>query len=417
MPKFFFLALCLYADYALIGIGQIAVAQHMESFMERFTLDAAGVAFIIAGTGFGRAVGNSFAGFLSDAFGRRPVILAGTAGLMVSFAGLAAAPTADLAFAAVLLGGVADSLIDAGTFPVLAEAFPESAAAKVVGTKVAMSVGQILFPLFVVHLLHRQAPGNIAFWTVAALALINVLVLLRLAFPAFMPAKGVFRIKARGGFALPVRRSPSLTGDALPLLVFAVPSCVAFVVAMIWMPFIAREAAGATTAESLTTVSFFAAGSVAFGGCALLFLRRRVRAVMLLAVLPLFTTAAALAVWAYPTLTVCRTASFVIGAAAGGGIVQTAASVLMEFFPAAKARMAAAFLLIGAASAACANLVLGGIAGESAEGLMLVNAAAGLACALLGVFVVGRYYRTFVIAADSRRLGETRLMKYLGVSG
>lgn len=404
----------LYANYGLVGVGQIAVAQHLDVFMLRFDLDAAGVAYIVAGTGFGRAIGYCIGGFLSDRFGRRPLVFAGSLGLAASFAGLFAAPTPQLAFAAVFLGGLSDSALDAGTHATLAEAFPKSAASGIIGTKISISAGQVVFPLLVAFLAGRQLPFAWAFACVAAVALLNALAVLRIRFPHYEPVKGLFKVSTDVVWTHRLRRRPRLVPVALPFFAFAACSYACFGVVMVWMPYYSRMLAGADLAQSVTTVSFFAAGSIAFGLFSMAVLRRRVRPVLMMVALPCVTAAAALTAWAWPTLGVCRAVSFVIGASAAGGVLQTGLAVLIEIFPGAKARMSAAYLLASSLTGALTTVGLGAVARCCPSALMLVNAAAGLLCVAAGLMAARSFYRVFQIDPQDRRLGEACLLKWLG---
>lgn len=161
--------------------------------------------------------------------------------------------------------------------------------------------------------------------------------------------------------------------------------------------------------SSLTMVSFYAVGSF-MSGLALVYLMRRfVRPVMLMVVLPVVTFFAAMAVWFYPTVAVCRWASFVIGASAAGGVFQIGVTVLMEFFPQAKARYAMVYMLTSSVAAAACIRAIGWMAHQQqfAE-IMLVNAGAALLCFLIGVWIAARYYKTFVI--DKPRWGEAQIV-------
>lgn len=233
---YFWLAAALYLDYILVGTSQIAVAQHMDIFMARLELDAAIFSGIIAATSIGRAVGGVFSGFLSDRFGRKPLVIAGTLGLFVSFTGMVCATNANALFAFVFCGGLASNLIDSGTFAALSEAFPKSAASALVGTKLGISIGQILFPCLGAMLLNMEIPRELSLGVVAVVAAANLIVLIKLKFPPFVPAKGFFKASGTPAETAHMRCRPTFLLDALPLLAFAGLSYVSFGIVMLWMP-------------------------------------------------------------------------------------------------------------------------------------------------------------------------------------
>ncbi len=403
------LIVCLYANYFLIGIEQIAVAQYMDAFMARLGTDVSNIALIISGTALGRGIGGCFSGFLSDRFGRKAVIVSGTMGLCLSFIGLVTAPTQFLIFMAVFCGGFSDALVDSGAFATFAEAFPRTSASKAVGSKIAISTGQIFFPVFVTWLISVRASFNVSLGGIACLALGNLIFLASLKFPTFTPSKGFFKANKSPVYSYEPLRQPKFVIDGLPLLVFAGFSYISFSIALIWMPLICRDVAQASLAQSLTTVSFFATGSVLFGFVSVYLMKHRVRPVMFMAILPVITAIGAFVAWLWPTLTICRVASFVIGATAAGGVLQIGVSVLIDFFPTAKGRVAMAYMLTSSLTGAVTTFLLGQVVINHLDMLMLINAVTALVNAFVGLIVVVRFYRTFTL--PDIRWGESFFRK------
>lgn len=414
---YIWIVVCLYANYVLIGIEQIAVAQHMDAFMVRLGTDVGSLALIISATALGRGIGGCFSGFLSDRFGRKIVTVAGTLGISLSFAGLVTAPTPLYVFIAVFFGGTADALIDAGAFATFAEAFPKSSASKAVGTKISISAGQIVFPVCVAWLISEEISLDVSLTVVACLALVNFIFLMGLKFPDFKPSQGFLKAGVKPVSVYPLRRMPTFKTDGIPLLVFAGCAYVSFSIVLIWMPLISREVALATVAQSLTTVSYFAAGSILFGLVSVYLMKRWIRPVLLMTLLPVVTAIGAFAVWMWPSVTMCRAVSFVIGASAAGGIFQIGVAVSIDFFPAAKGRMSMAYILTSALTGAVATFLLGHLATYRIDLLMLVNVVIALLNAIVGLVIVIRFYKTFVIR-DHRWLeafilrGLNRLLGY-----
>ncbi len=410
-PSYFWLAALVYADYVLIGTGQIAVAQHMDAFMLRLMLDAQGIAWIIAATSFGRAFGGVFSGFLSDRFGRRPVILAGTTALFLSFAGMVCAHEMHWLFIAVFCGGLGSSLIDSGAFAVLAEAFPKTAASTVVGTKIGIAFGQIFFPWIVVTCLNFEVPQEMSLAVAAVAAIVNLICFTRIRFPKFVPARSFFKASPEAHSQLKVRHPVKFVTEGIPLFAFAGLSYICFGVVMIWMPLISRELASVSMAQSLTMVSFFAAGAVTSGVGLIVLMRRLVRPVWLMVILPLVTMTAAGMVYLFPSVWMCRIASFVIGTSAASGVLQIGVTLLMEFFPRIKARLAMCYMVTSSLTAALITKTMGALVQHGMiEMLMAVNAVAALLCAVVGLWVFLRFYKVFEI--NSPRLGEAFLIKH-----
>ncbi|ENK5431679.1 MFS transporter, partial [Shigella sonnei] len=76
--------------------------------------------------GIGRLSVLLFAGLLSDRFGRRPFIMLGMCCYMAFFFGILQTNNIIIAYVFGFLAGMANSFLDAGTYPSLMEAFPRS---------------------------------------------------------------------------------------------------------------------------------------------------------------------------------------------------------------------------------------------------------------------------------------------------
>lgn len=123
---YFFTAIGLYLNYLVHGMGVILMSLNMSSLEQQWQTNAAGVSIVISSLGIGRLSVLLVAGMLSDRYGRRPFIILGMTCYMIFFIGIINTHSIFLAYAFGFLAGMANSFLDAGTYPSLMEAFPRS---------------------------------------------------------------------------------------------------------------------------------------------------------------------------------------------------------------------------------------------------------------------------------------------------
>ena len=110
-------ALGLYFNYLVHGMGVILMSLNMASLETLWQTNAAGVSIVISSLGIGRLSVLLFAGLLSDRFGRRPFIMLGMCCYMAFFFGILHTNNISIAYVFGFLSGMANSVLDAGTYP------------------------------------------------------------------------------------------------------------------------------------------------------------------------------------------------------------------------------------------------------------------------------------------------------------
>ena len=140
-------ALGLYFNYLVHGMV-ILMSLNMASLETLWQTNAAGVSIVISSLGIGRLSVLLFAGLLSDRFGRRPFIMLGMCCYMAFFFGILHTNNIIIAYVFGFLAGMANSFLDAGTYPSLMEAFPRSPGTANILIKAFVSSGQFLLPLY-----------------------------------------------------------------------------------------------------------------------------------------------------------------------------------------------------------------------------------------------------------------------------
>ena len=142
------LCLSLYLNYFVHGIGVLILAQNMDALAARWG-SLADVMSVIGMLGIGRLIVLFVSGKLSDKYGRKPFVLLGMVTYIAFFLGILVSPTTTVAYIFGILAGIANSFLDAGTYPALIESYPESASTVTVLLKAFISAGQFLLPLFI----------------------------------------------------------------------------------------------------------------------------------------------------------------------------------------------------------------------------------------------------------------------------
>ena len=146
---YFSTAIGLYLNYLVHGMGVILMSLNMSSLEQQWQTNAAGVSIVISSLGIGRLSVLLVAGMLSDRYGRRPFIILGMTCYMIFFIGIINTHSIFLAYAFGFLAGMANSFLDAGTYPSLMEAFPRFPSTANILIKAFVSSGQFLLPMII----------------------------------------------------------------------------------------------------------------------------------------------------------------------------------------------------------------------------------------------------------------------------
>ncbi|MGG0505844.1 MFS transporter, partial [Bacillus altitudinis] len=173
----------LYINYFLLGMVNIILASNMPFLIKQLDTNSAGISYMISALGIGRVLTYGLSGVLSDRFGRKPVILVSGVLMAVFLIGIPLSPNYQIAFAFAILAGVANSAMDAGTYPALMEAFPQNSGSANVMVKAFISIGATILPLAIFFLAEHDLFYGFAFFVPAFIYLVNVMMLWTLPFP------------------------------------------------------------------------------------------------------------------------------------------------------------------------------------------------------------------------------------------
>ena len=166
-------AIVLYLNYFLHGIGcsvlgQVAIK---EALSASWGVEVMAITAISAALGLGRLIALPFAGPLSDKFGRRFSTAVGGFAYAVYLIGLALAFNAGagsgyrIAYICAIVGGIANSFLDTGIYPAVAEIIKDAPGVATMGIKFAISGSQLLLPFFLGITVGTTASGMVSYNT------------------------------------------------------------------------------------------------------------------------------------------------------------------------------------------------------------------------------------------------------------
>ena len=251
-------ALAMYINYFIHGMGAIILAQNIDFLMEQFNTNKAGVSYVISALGLGRLIVLFVSGVLSDKNGRKPFLLLGMGTYVLYMGGILISTNVTMAFFFALLAGMANSFMDAGTYPALTECFPNASGSANVAIKAFISAGQFILPWIISFLIANNLYYGWSFIFCIIVFVINGLFIFKLKFPEFKPVEKAEA--ATEEVESNVKANFWIEGICLILIGFTATAT--FQVIANWLPSFAREVAGVEQTISLKLISFYSTGSI-----------------------------------------------------------------------------------------------------------------------------------------------------------
>lgn len=177
------LSLSLYLNYVVHGFGLLILAQNMANLATSWGTTIKMVSFVISGVGIGRLLAYLITGYWSDRLSRKLFVYLGMACYFAFAVGMVLSPSIPIAYGLAILAGVANSVLDAGTYTTFVEMNNGNGQFNVL-LRAVVSVGEFILPLLVAFFSH---PGRWYGWTfliMAGLLAINAVLLIPIKFPA-----------------------------------------------------------------------------------------------------------------------------------------------------------------------------------------------------------------------------------------
>lgn len=330
-------AISMYINYFLHGMGCIILAQNIDFLMEQLNTNNAGVASVISALGLGRLIVLFVSGVLSDKYGRKPFVLLGMTTYVIFMGGILISTNVTMAFFFALLAGMANSFMDAGTYPALSECFPSAPGSANVAIKAFVSAGQFVLPLIISFLISNNLYYGWSFILCIIVFVMNGLFMLKLPFPAFKADEAKKEVVTEKNVETTVKANFWIEGICLILIGFTATAT--FQIIANWLPSFAREVAGVEQTISLKLISIYSTGSIVSVFVTSILVAKWIKQVRFTFVYPLISLIMLIVLWMFPSTLTCIIAAFVIGFSAAGGVLQLALTSMSELFPTSKGKI------------------------------------------------------------------------------
>ncbi|HEH9101324.1 TPA: MFS transporter [Salmonella enterica] len=358
--RYFPTAVGLYFNYFVHGMGVILMSLNMSSLEQQWHTSAAGVSIVISSLGIGRLSVLLIAGMLSDRFGRRPFIILGTACYLIFFIGILYAQTIFVAYACGFLAGMANSFLDAGTYPSLMEAFPRSPSTANILIKAFVSGGQFLLPIIISLLVWANMWFGWSFLLAGAIMLINALFLLRCPFPPYP-----------GRILKPKISQAPVTGVHHCSLI----------------DLISYTLYGYISMATFYLLSIYTCGSLLCVFITAPLVRKTIRSTTLLMFYTFISFIALLTVCLHPQTYIVMIFAFVIGFSSAGGVVQIGLTLMASRFPQEKGKTTGIYYSAGSIATFTIPLITARISEMSIAHIMWFDTGIAAAGFLLALFI------------------------------
>lgn len=382
------LCLSLYLNYFVHGIGVLILAQNMDSLAARWG-SLADVMSVIGMLGIGRLIVLFVSGKLSDKYGRKPFVLLGMITYIAFFLGILVSPTTAVACVFGILAGIANSFLDAGTYPALIESYPESASTVTVLLKAFISAGQFLLPLFIGVLVMMNAWYGWSFIVAAVILALNFVIMLKMGFPAM---NQVGNSDKNDASEAPVEAPKSKWYlEGICFVLYGYISQATFYLISQWLTKYGVAVAQMPDLAARSLMSYYSIGSLACVFFTAFITKKGVRPITLLVVYTLISTLAIGGLYCYPSASLSPILSAVVGFSAAGGVMQLGLVMMTEMFPKGKGTMTGIFYTTGSIASFTIPVVTGYMADSGINSIMGLDAAIALAGFIVACIIYVRY--------------------------
>lgn len=327
--KYMLSASGMYINYFLLGMVNIMLASNMSFLTKQLNTDGAGISYIISAIGIGKLLSYSLSGILSDKVGRKPLILVSSLTMAIFLIGIPLSPNYPTAFIFAIIAGIANSAMDAGTYPALIEVFPKSSGSASVLVKAFISAGAALLPFMIAFFADRDLFYGYAFFLPALIYLLNMIFMFKLPFPNHKREQNTVQQQSteENKFISP----PNMKQEGIALIVIGFTSTALFTVAQIWLPTYGQQVLGMAESSSVRLLSYYSIGALISVLVLAVLLSKVLRPVTVILVYPMITLIAVLTLLFVKVPAIAIAAAFFMGFSTAG-VFQLAITVMTELF-------------------------------------------------------------------------------------
>lgn len=392
-------ALILYLNYFIHGVGCSVLGQAVikDALAASWGVEAMAITAISAALGLGRLIALPFAGPLSDKLGRRISCIIGGASYAIYLIGLAMAFNAgvnggyQIAYICAILGGIANSFLDTGIYPAVAEVFYSAPGVATMGIKFFIAISQMLLPFVLGIAVTTTAAGLTSYNPLFIGCGACYIVLAILIIFAPLPDADAKKEKKEGLIESLKKTHFSIESVAMILIGFTCTGTF-----QLWLNCaqnFAKEVVGWADPSIMQT--YYSMGTL-LALIVTALLTRKIKDVRFIMAYPAICLVTMVFVLITKSQTLCIVGAFVIGWAGAGGLLQIATSVCNMLFPKIKGTVTA---LVMIASSLCNYTILTAASKMTPSGVMTMNIVLTAIGVLLGVFVNLRYAKMVELAS------------------
>ncbi|KRL97112.1 MFS transporter [Liquorilactobacillus satsumensis] len=395
------LALSLYLNYLVHGIGLIILTQNMQSLEKFWNVPLATVSYVVSGIGIGRLLSYFLFGYLSDRFGRKQLISLGILSYMIFFIGIPFTHSIQVAYLLTILAGVANSALDSGTYPTFMEMGGNSDASSVF-IKAFVAVGEFILPLFIVFLDIHALWYGWSFMIVAVILLFNFFLLAGTKFPAQNSEQPAELEEQQ-----PVSKARRIAAT-IALSIYGYTTMALMILFTQWISLFATKELGYSGLAAHALLSLYSTGSIT--GVLVIFtlLKFNVSKNKILVAMNVLSLLALLVVIHASVVWVTSLAAFIFGFSAAGGVLQVALNLLLQMFPKHKGVITGLYFMFGSVAAFTIPLVTGMLSKINLYAVMNFDVLVGALGAAL-VIVTALLLETSKVASFLRQTVNRRL--------
>lgn len=378
----------LYISYFILGMINVIIGSNMENLSNQLDTTTSRISFLVSAIGIGKLVALFFAGRLSDKFGRKPFVVTSAFIYLIFLVGIPLAPNYALAFIFAIFAGVANSCLDAGTYPALIEAFQKKASSATVLVKAFVSIGATILPFIMAFFIARDMFYGYTFFLMAAVLLVNGLFLLKVKFPNHNAPNGT---ESSEKVETQFLSEPKFAKEGLAVVILGFTSTALFMLVQIWLPTFGQEVLNLTQSKSVQLLSYFSIGALVSVLILAVALNKIVKPITVMIIYPVIAAISLLCLIYIQTPVMSLISVFFIGLSTSG-VFQLAMTVITEFFPTNKGTITSYVNIAASSSFIIVPFVTGLISdGAGLTAVFLFDVAIAIVSILLAIYVSYRY--------------------------
>ncbi|OTP81076.1 MFS transporter [Gilliamella apicola] len=394
-------SICLYMNYFVHGMGAIILAQNMDYLANQLNTDSAGIAYVISGLGIGRLIVLFVMGALSDKFGRKPFVFLGGLFYIGFLLGILISPNLEVAFIFAVLGGIANSTLDAGTYPALMESFPKATGTASILTKAAIAGGQFVLPIVMTMIIASKAYYGWSFLFCVAILALNALAVLKMPFPNHkQPAAEEIADESIEKDTKPLpklKQKANFWIEGICFIIIGYTSTATFYLVSIWLPKFSESVAMMSPSASAQTISYYAIGTLTSVILTSILVKSWIRPVYVVFVYPCLSAIMLFVLFLFPSPMLCMAGGFILGFTAAGGVLQLALTTMSEFYPEGKGKVLGIFFTSSSLATFSIPVITGIISKTSIANIILLDAFIAVLGSVLALVIIARYHKIFEI--------------------